>query len=92
VGAHHSRCRRRGQPGSSCVRIDRPTEEHPALKIERESTALFDRLCESFGLNSVARVRLGLAELQRQHVVAEVIEAFGEPELRPIDSTAGGAV
>jgi P27 family predicted phage terminase small subunit len=36
--------------------------EHPAVKIERESTALFMKIATQYGMTAVARTVLGLAE------------------------------
>ena len=57
--------------------------ESPALKIEREATILFLRLAENFGLTPVARARLGLAEMSRRTLAAELAASF-EPLLIPI--------
>jgi P27 family predicted phage terminase small subunit len=64
-------------------------KEHPALKIERDAHAMFLRTAEQFGLTPVARARLGLAEIHRRTLAAEMTTALGAPELRPIvvDST-----
>lgn len=58
--------------------------EHPALKIEREATALFLKLAEHYGLTPIARARLGLAEVHRRSLAAELDGALGSPDLRPI--------
>ena len=58
---------------------------HPALAIEREATAQFARLSELFGLNPVARARLGLAELHRRSLQAEFAESLGAPVLFSIE-------
>jgi P27 family predicted phage terminase small subunit len=62
--------------------------EHPALRIEREATIVFDRLAQQFGLGPLGRTRLGLAEITRRSLAAELTDAFGPPELRPIDVVA----
>ena len=58
--------------------------EHPALKIEREATTTFHRICQEFGLSPIGRTRLGLAELHRRTLVHEMVEMLGEPTLRPV--------
>ena len=56
-------------------------KEHPAVKIEREATAMFWRIAESFGIGPLGRVRLGLAELHRRSLQAEIGNALGAPKL-----------
>ena len=46
--------------------------EHPAVKIEREAHGLFLKTAEHFGLTPMARTRLGLAELHRRSLHAEM--------------------
>jgi P27 family predicted phage terminase small subunit len=45
---------------------------NPALKIERDSTALFVRLAETLGLTPTARMRLGLQRLGATSILAEI--------------------
>jgi P27 family predicted phage terminase small subunit len=51
--------------------------EHPALKIERESMSQFWKMAEHFAFTPVARVRLGMAELQRKSLHAEMHDVLG---------------
>jgi P27 family predicted phage terminase small subunit len=59
--------------------------KHPAIGIERDATALFWRMAESFGIGPLARTRLGLAELHRRSLGVELREALGNPDLRPAE-------
>ncbi len=59
--------------------------EHPALKIEREATMLFQRLADQFALSPLARARLGIAEVYRRSLQADLEQMLGGPVLRPID-------
>jgi P27 family predicted phage terminase small subunit len=61
---------------------------HPAIKIERDANAAFLRMAEHFALSPVARTRLGLQELHRRTLAAELADALGEPDLQPIDVDA----
>jgi hypothetical protein len=58
--------------------------EHPAIRIEREATAMFLKIAEHYALTPVARTRLGLAELHRRTLAQEMGGAFGNPDLQPI--------
>lgn len=58
-------------------------KEHPAVKLERESVALFLKLAEQYALTPVARTRLGLAQLQGRSMVAEMDDRLGKAELEP---------
>lgn len=58
--------------------------EHPALKIEREAWAAFERAAEGFGIGPVARTRLGLAELGRRTLAADLQERIGMPDFQPL--------
>lgn len=59
--------------------------EHPALKIEREATAMFLRLAEHFALTPIARTRLGLAELHARTLAQELDGAgLAQPELKKV--------
>jgi P27 family predicted phage terminase small subunit len=58
-------------------------KEHPAVKLERESVALFLKLAEQYALTPVARTRLGLAQLQGRSMLNEMNDRLGEPELEP---------
>lgn len=60
--------------------------EHPGVKIEREAGAAFLRMAVEFGLTPSGRIRLGLAELTRRTLAAELNDVFGQPTLRPIDA------
>jgi P27 family predicted phage terminase small subunit len=68
--------------------------EHPAMKIEREATILFLKMAEHYALTPIARTRLGLAELHRRSLSAELKEGLGGAELRPVltdaDAEANG--
>jgi P27 family predicted phage terminase small subunit len=63
---------------------------HPALKIERDSAQLLLKFNEQFGTTPVARVRLGLAELERQSLAHELMgHVDADGGLEPaIDGTA----
>jgi P27 family predicted phage terminase small subunit len=50
--------------------------EHPAVKIEREAHNLYLKTAEHFGLTPMARTRLGLAELHRRSLHAEMDRAL----------------
>jgi len=52
--------------------------EHPAVRIERDATVLYLRAAEQFGLTPVARTRLGLAELHRRSLHAEMDRALND--------------
>lgn len=58
--------------------------EHPSLRTEREATRLFLTFAEHFALTPVARTRLGLAELHRRTLKAEMSSALGEADLEPV--------
>ena len=60
-------------------------KEHPALKIEREATAMFQRLADQFALSPLARARLGVADVYRRSLQAELEQMLGGPVLRPTD-------
>jgi P27 family predicted phage terminase small subunit len=56
--------------------------EHPAVRVERNATILYLRAAEQFGLTPMARTRLGLAELHRRSLHAEMGRALdGEPAI-----------
>ena len=58
---------------------------HPALKIERDSAQLLLKFNEQFGVTPVARVRLGLAELERQSLAQELMgDADADGTLEPV--------
>ncbi|MBB4663170.1 phage terminase small subunit P27 family [Conexibacter arvalis] len=59
-------------------------KEHPAVKIEREATIVFLRLCEQVGIGPVARARLGLASLHGRALANEMDSAFGPVHLTPV--------
>jgi P27 family predicted phage terminase small subunit len=60
--------------------------EHPAIKVERESWAMFLRFAEHFALTPVARTRLGLAELEfKRSLQQELNEQLGPVKLEPAD-------
>lgn len=59
--------------------------EHPAVKVERDATRLFQSLAQEFALTPVARTRLGLAELHRRTLSSELQDSLGEVDLHPID-------
>jgi P27 family predicted phage terminase small subunit len=59
--------------------------EHPAVRIERDATRLFMAISQEFAMTPVARTRLGMAELHRRTLQAEIADALGVPELRPLD-------
>jgi P27 family predicted phage terminase small subunit len=64
-------------------------KEHPAIKIERESTKMFLALAEQYALTPVARTRLGLAELSRRNLATELGEGLGPTDLRPVGGGTG---
>jgi P27 family predicted phage terminase small subunit len=63
--------------------------EHPALKIERESTRMFLQLAEHYGLTPIARTRLGLAELHRRSLKQELEGGLMQPTLTPVGVVEG---
>jgi P27 family predicted phage terminase small subunit len=60
-------------------------KEHPAMKIFREESAAFYRMAENWGLTPLARARLGLAEVHRRSLAAELGDALGKPDLVAVD-------
>ena len=56
--------------------------EHPAIRIEREATAMFFRLADHYALTPVARTRLGLAEVHRRTLAKEMETGLGKPNFR----------
>lgn len=58
--------------------------EHPAVKIERESWRMFLTLAEQYALTPVARTRLGMAELGRRTLQADLHERLGAPSFEPV--------
>jgi P27 family predicted phage terminase small subunit len=63
-------------------------KEAPWVKMEREATMLFHRLADQFALTPLARTRLGVAELVRRSLRAELEQALGGPVLRRVDAAA----
>jgi len=59
--------------------------EHPAVKIERNSMKMFLTAAEQYGIGPVARTRLGLADLHRRNMAAELERALGGGESAPPD-------
>lgn len=55
-------------------------KEHPALKIEQNYMAMFERYMNHFALSPVARTRLGMAELSRKAMAAELDRELGPDE------------
>ena len=55
--------------------------EHPAVRVERNATILYLRAAEQFGLTPMARTRLGLAELHRRSLHAEMDRALDAPAI-----------
>jgi P27 family predicted phage terminase small subunit len=55
--------------------------EHPAIKIEREAHGLYLKTAEQFGLTPMARTRLGLAELHRRSLHAEMDRTLGDADV-----------
>jgi P27 family predicted phage terminase small subunit len=60
--------------------------EHPMAQAERNAMQLFLRFAEQYALTPVARVRLGLAELQRKSLQEEITESIGPPTLHVVDA------
>lgn len=58
--------------------------EHPALKIEKDATALFLKMAEHYALTPIARTRLGLAELHKRTLAKELQEGLGAPKLKKV--------
>jgi P27 family predicted phage terminase small subunit len=56
-------------------------KEHPAVRVERDATVLYSRMAEQFGLTPMARTRLGLAELHRRSLHAEMDRALDGPAI-----------
>lgn len=57
---------------------------HPALKIEQDATTLFLKMAEHYALTPIARTRLGLAELHRRSLQAEISDNLATPKLTPV--------
>ena len=57
---------------------------HPAIKIEADAWQSYLRLAEHFGMTPVARVRLGLAELNRRSLAHELHDQLGALTLEPL--------
>ena len=57
--------------------------EHPAVKIERNSIKLFLTAAEQYGIGPVARTRLGLADLNRRSMAAELERQLEGGESEP---------
>lgn len=57
--------------------------EHPSLATERAAAASFLKFAEHYALTPVARVRLGLAELERRSLARAMDDEIGEPKLEP---------
>jgi P27 family predicted phage terminase small subunit len=64
--------------------------EHPAMKIERDATQLFLKIAEHYALTPIARTRLGLAELHRRSLAAEMTDALGTANLTPVLTSDDG--
>jgi P27 family predicted phage terminase small subunit len=60
---------------------------HPAVTIERDASLALLRMAEHYGLTPVARVRLGLSELKRQGLQAELGKKYpaDQQQRRPAD-------
>lgn len=58
--------------------------EHPAMKIERDATAMFLKIAEHYALTPIARTRLGLAELHRRTLSQELTEGLGAANLKAV--------
>ena len=58
-------------------------KQHPAIRIERDAATLYMRTAEHFGVTPIARSRLGLAEVHRRSLEAEMASAL---EVEPIDA------
>lgn len=58
--------------------------EHPMVKTERESTALWMRLSSTFGMNPVARAQLGLAHLAGRQMQEEMRSALKPVKLEVV--------
>lgn len=54
--------------------------EHPAVKIERQATGMFMKIAEHYALTPIARTRLGLADLHRKSLAAELDRQLGGDE------------
>ena len=54
---------------------DQP-KQHPAIRIERDAATLYMRTAEHFGVTPIARSRLGLAEIHRRSLEAEMTSAL----------------
>jgi P27 family predicted phage terminase small subunit len=62
--------------------------EHPAVKTERESIALWMRLSSTFGMNPVARAQLGVAALTARQLAEELADTLQPVKLEVIDGDA----
>lgn len=54
--------------------------EHPAVKMEQRATATFLKLAEHYALTPIARTRLGLADLHRKSMQAELERQLEDDE------------
>lgn len=54
--------------------------EHPAVAIERQAWLIFFRVANDYALTPVARARLGLAEVGRRTLAAELEDKLGRRE------------
>lgn len=63
--------------------------EHPAVRIERDSWRSFLTLAEQYALTPVARTRLGIADLARRSLAADLEDRIGRPDFRPVQVLDG---
>jgi P27 family predicted phage terminase small subunit len=61
---------------------------HPAVKIEREAWDAYLRLADQYGMTPIARVRLGMAELGRRSLAAELSEKLGPMSLEVVEGSS----
>jgi P27 family predicted phage terminase small subunit len=59
-------------------------KRHPAMDIESNATMMFLKIAEHYALTPIARTRLGLAELHRRSLAAELNDGLGTPDLKPV--------
>ena len=51
-------------------------KQNPAVRVERDAATVYMRIAEHFGVTPIARSRLGLAEIHRRSLEAEMATAL----------------
>jgi P27 family predicted phage terminase small subunit len=63
--------------------------EHPAVRIERDAWNMYQRLAEQYGITPLGRTRLGLADLSRRSMAADLAERLGKPQFERVPAQNG---